>query len=171
MLRVSRFTDYGTLVMSHMAAAPDQVFSAADLAGRMGLSVAAVSKILKGLARRELVVSLRGRRGGYALGRPPERITLADIVDALEERPFGLTECSARTGLCEIEETCRIRANWRRVSQAVRRALEAVSLADMLRPVQLSAPITVHRPARLAAGSAKPPTADRPRAMTGDPTP
>jgi FeS assembly SUF system regulator len=151
MLRVSRLTDYGTLVMSQMAGAPGQVFSANDLAGRLGLGVATVSKILKSLARHELVASVRGQRGGYSLSRPPARITLADIVDALEEQPFGLTECSAHAGLCGIEGGCRVQANWQRVSAVVRRALESVSLADMLEPAVVPIHGPVRSPARPAA--------------------
>jgi len=135
MLRVSRLTDYGTMVMSHMARSPDQLFSAADLAATLGLGVPTVAKVLKGLARGELVSSVRGLRGGYVLARPPGEITVADIVDALEERPFGLTECSATAGLCDIEDGCGIRAGWRSISDLVRRALEGVTLADMIRPL------------------------------------
>ncbi|MCM5570143.1 SUF system Fe-S cluster assembly regulator [Burkholderiaceae bacterium FT117] len=135
MLRVSRLTDYGTMVMSHMARSPGQRFSAADLAATLGLGVPTVAKVLKGLARGDLVTSVRGLRGGYVLSRPPEQITVADIVDALEERPFGLTECSATSGLCDIEDGCGIRANWRSISDVVRRALEGVTLADMIRPL------------------------------------
>ena len=144
MLRVSRLTDYGTLVMSQMAGAPGQVFSANDLAGRLGLGVATVSKILKSLARHELVASIRGQRGGYSLSRPPERISLADIVDALEEQPFGLTECTAHEGHCGIETGCRVQANWRRVNEVVRHALESVSLAEMVEPVA----VPMHGPVR-----------------------
>ncbi len=149
MLRVSRLTDYGTLVMSLMAAAPGQVYSASDLAGRLGLGVATVSKILKSLARHELVASVRGQRGGYSLSRAPQAITLADIVDALEEQPFGLTECSAHAGQCGIEGGCTVQANWQRVSAVVRRALESVSLADMLEPV----PVPIQGPHRVVAVS------------------
>lgn len=149
MLRVSKITDYGTLVMSQMACAPSEVFSANDLAGRLGLGVATVSKILKILARHELVVSVRGQHGGYSLSLPPERITLADIVDALEEQPFGLTECSSHAGQCGIETGCRVQANWRRVNAVVRRALESVSLADMLEPES----VPIHGPLRAAPGS------------------
>lgn len=145
MLRISRLTDYGTLVMSQMAGTPDRVFSASDLAGRLGLGAATVSKILKTLARHELVVGVRGQHGGYSLSRPPERITLADIVDALEEQPFGLTECSSQAGICEIELSCRVRGNWRRINDVVRGSLEAVSLADMVQPEQEAAPLVFHR--------------------------
>ena len=136
MLRVSRITDYGTLVLSQMARFPERVHSASDLAQVLGLGLPTVSKVLKGLARHELVTSVRGLHGGYSLTRAPERITVAQIVDALEERPFGLTECSATTGLCDIEDACRIRSNWRSISGIVRRALEDVSLADMVGPPQ-----------------------------------
>ena len=156
MLRVSRLTDYGTLVMSQMARRPSAVHSASDLAAALGLGTPTVSKILKSLARHELVAGVRGLRGGYSLTRAPEHITLAEVVDALEERPFGLTECSATAGLCDIEEACRIRANWRSISGIVRRALEDVTLADMVGPAPGERRIDVRsiRRARVPAPSA-----------------
>lgn len=163
MLRVTRITDYGTLVLSQMARHPERVHSASDLAHALGLGLPTVSKVLKGLARHELVASVRGLHGGYSLARPPEQISVAQIVDALEERPFGLTECSATTGLCDIEDACRIRSNWRSISGIVRRALEDVSLADMVGPPQEwsvdVASIRRPRPAP-AAGLARTPDAD-----------
>jgi FeS assembly SUF system regulator len=151
MLRVSRLTDYGTLVMSQTARAPQRVHSANDLAAVLGLGTPTVSKILKSLARHELVGSVRGLRGGYSLKRAPENITIADVVDALEERPFGLTECSATSGLCDIEDACRIRTNWRSISGIVRRALEEVTLADMVGPLPSEARIDVKSIRRASA--------------------
>jgi FeS assembly SUF system regulator len=134
MLRVSRLTDYGTMVMSYMARSPGELFSAADLADRLGLGVPTVAKVLKALARGDLLTSVRGLRGGYALVRPIAQITVADIVDVLEKQPFGLTECSATAGHCCIEHDCSIRESWQSVSAIVRRALEGVTLADMIQP-------------------------------------
>ncbi len=134
MLRISKLTDYGTLVLTHMANFPDRLFSATDLAATLGLGAPTVSKVLKTLGRHDLVRSVRGLHGGYALGRPAVQISVAQIVDALEEQPFGLTECSASAGSCDFEHDCRIRANWQRINGVVRRALEDVSLADMVSP-------------------------------------
>lgn len=150
MLRISRLADYGTMVMTQMASQPQRLFSAADLASSLGLGRATVSKVLKSLARRELVASVRGLHGGYSLSRPPQEITVADIVDALEEQPFGLTECSATSGLCDIETSCRVRTNWQQISLIVRRALEGVTLADMVPPLH-EQPIVLHRAPRVAA--------------------
>ncbi|MBN8442274.1 MAG: SUF system Fe-S cluster assembly regulator [Thauera sp.] len=138
MLRISKLTDYGTLVLTHMASFPDRLFSATDLAAIVGLGAPTVSKVLKSLGRHDLVRSVRGLHGGYALSRPPAQISVAQIVDALEEQPFGLTECSASAGTCDFESDCRIRANWQRINGVVRRALEDVSLADMVSPLPVA---------------------------------
>lgn len=140
MLRINRLTDYGTLALTYLASHPERMHSAADVAAALGLGVPTVSKVLKTLGRHDLVRSIRGLRGGYSLSRAPERISIAQIIDALEEQPFGLTECSAEAGVCGFERSCRIRSNWQRINHMVRRTLEDVSLADMMRVVPLEAP-------------------------------
>jgi FeS assembly SUF system regulator len=141
MLRISKIIDYGTLVLTHMAGSPDRVFSAADLAGTLGLGQPTVSKVLKLLSQHELVRSSRGSRGGYALGRAPHAISIANIIDALEEQPFGLTECASMPGSCSVEAGCHIRNNWQRINSAIRRTLEDVSVADMLSPTPIEFPL------------------------------
>ncbi len=131
-LRVSKIVDYGTLVLTHMASYPGQLFSASDLASTLGLGQPVVSKVLKTLGHHDLVKSSRGVKGGYALSRAPERISIAEIIDALEEQPFGLTECSAVPGACYFEAGCQIRPNWQRINAIVRRTLEDTTLADMM---------------------------------------
>lgn len=137
MLRVSKIIDYGTLVLTHMASDPLRHYSAADLAGTLGIGQPTVSKVLKALGRHELVRSMRGARGGYALNRPATQISIAQVVDALDEQPFGLTECSATPGVCSFESDCRIRSNWMRINNVVRRTLEDISIADMAQPISM----------------------------------
>jgi FeS assembly SUF system regulator len=133
MLRVSKLTDYATVVMTCLAAAGDGVVSAQALAERARLEVPTVSKLLKQLAQAGLVASSRGINGGYRLSRAPERISIADIVTAMEG-PIGMTECSAHAGLCGHEPHCGVRVNWQRINQAIAGALSNVTLADMLHP-------------------------------------
>lgn len=132
MLRISKIVDYGILVLTHMAARPTHVCSAAELAAALGLGQPVVSKVLKLLAQHRVVTSTRGARGGYRLGRDPEAINLAEIIDALEEQPFGLTECTAMPGVCSVEDACHTRTHWQRINRMVRHTLESVSLADMV---------------------------------------
>jgi len=134
MLRVSKLIDYGTLMLAHMAQSPERVFSASELAATLGLGQPVVRKILKILGQRALLTSSRGAHGGYVLARPASQINLAQVIDALEDQPFGLTECTAVPGTCRIEPDCHMRINWQRINVMVRRTLEGVSIADMQRP-------------------------------------
>jgi len=133
MLRVSKLTDYATVVMTCLAGDGDGVVSAQALAERARLEVPTVSKLLKQLAQAGLVASTRGINGGYRLARAAERITIADIVTAMEG-PIGMTECSAHSGMCDLESHCGVRVNWQRINQAIAGALSNVTLADMLHP-------------------------------------
>ena len=132
MLRVSKLTDYATVVMTCLASA-DGVLSAQSLAERARLETPTVSKLLKQLAQAGLVVSTRGINGGYRLAREAPRISIADIVTAMEG-PIGMTECSAHEGSCGHEAHCGVRVNWQRINQAIAGALANVSLADMVKP-------------------------------------
>jgi len=131
MLRVTKFTDYATVVLSAMAAEATAVLSASELAERAGLEVPTVSKLLKPLAQAGLVEGFRGANGGYRLARPANAISLIEIVEAMEG-PVGMTECSVHGGNCGIEDQCGVRANWRRINDVVAEALRSVTLAQML---------------------------------------
>jgi FeS assembly SUF system regulator len=133
MLRMSKLADYGTVIMAELARDPARLMSAAALAGGTGLGAPTVSKVLKRLARADLVIASRGKQGGYALSRTPSEISVADIIDAVDG-PFGLTECAAVPGACAQEGVCCVRPHWRRVSRAVRGALAAITLAEMTEP-------------------------------------
>jgi FeS assembly SUF system regulator len=132
MLRISKLTDYGTVVLAHLAGETDRVCSAADVAQATGIAVPTVSKLLKSLARSELVVSTRGANGGYRLARAPEDISAASVIDALEG-PVSITECSATDSHCDYESVCNVGNAWQRINVAIRRALEDVSLVDLQR--------------------------------------
>jgi FeS assembly SUF system regulator len=154
-LRVTKLTDYATLVLTVLASRPDVVHCAGDLAERAHLEATTVSKVLKPLAHAGLVEGFRGVNGGYRLARAPEQISLIEIVEAIEG-PLGMTECSVHEGNCGIEDHCGVRANWRRINDVVIEALRDVTLAQMLPPDSAAQerPSTSSRaiPLRLATG-------------------
>ncbi|HEX2595501.1 MAG TPA: SUF system Fe-S cluster assembly regulator [Luteimonas sp.] len=133
MLRVTKLTDYATVVLTVLAARPGDVLSAAELAEQAGLEVPTVAKLLKPLAQAGLVAGFRGTNGGYRLARAAGEISLVEIVEAMEG-PLGMTECSVHAGSCGIEHSCGVRANWRRINDVVSDALRGVTLAQMLAP-------------------------------------
>jgi FeS assembly SUF system regulator len=134
MLRISKLTDYGIVLLARFAAAPrDAQLSARELAESTALPLPAASKMLKQLASAGLLESLRGAKGGYRLVRAPEAITVAEIVHALEG-PIALMACTAGPGHCEQEARCTVQEPWHRINRAVHEALARVTLADLARP-------------------------------------
>lgn len=139
MLRISRLTDYATVVMTCLAASSEQVLSAAQIAECTQLELPTVSKLMKQLGHAGLVESFRGANGGYCLARSARDINLAEIIEALEG-PLGMTECSKVDGQCDLAAHCGVRSNWQRINQVVGDALKSMSLADMLQPVPVHFP-------------------------------
>lgn len=133
MLRVTKLTDYATVVMTVLASDAAAVLSACELAERAGLEAPTVAKLLKPLAQAGLVDGFRGANGGYRLARDAADISLVEIVEAMEG-PLGMTECSVHAGQCGIEDSCGVRSNWRRINDVVSDALREVTLAQMLLP-------------------------------------
>ncbi len=150
MIRMTKLTDYGIVLLTHMALeAPGSFHTAQDLATRSRIPVPTASKLLKALARAGLVISHRGRNGGYGLSRDADAISVAEIIAAIEG-PIGLTECGTGTeGACDMESFCAARGRWAPINQAIERALQDVPLSAM-RPAQ---PPPQERLVRLEAAS------------------
>ncbi|MBL9085981.1 MAG: SUF system Fe-S cluster assembly regulator [Planctomycetia bacterium] len=135
MFRITRLADYGILLMSYLATdRRGQVHTARDVSGATGVPLPTVSKILKALARAGLLASHRGVGGGFALAREGKSITVADVVTAIEG-PIALTAClSPDRESCTVENSCPVRPNWERLNDAVRTALQSISVAEMVVP-------------------------------------
>jgi FeS assembly SUF system regulator len=134
MIRLSKLTDYAVVVLSRMAQDAGAVHTAPALSRSTGVPEPTVQKCLKLLARASLVASRRGAAGGYALSRPAEAISVAEIIIALDG-PIALTACvDGASGGCGVERVCAMRGGWDQVNRAIKGALEGVTLADMAAP-------------------------------------
>lgn len=137
MLRISKLTDYGVVLATHLAAAPSETVAVSDLARGTGIPQPTVSKVLKQLGRAGVVAAQRGAQGGYRLARSADQITIAEVIAAVEG-PIGVTECATddEVGTCELQTRCDVRTNWQRINRAVSDALEGIRLSDMVLPNQ-----------------------------------
>lgn len=136
MLRISKITDYGTLVLVYLAdRGKAQPCPASEVAAGVHLSLPTTQKVLKLLTRGGLVRSARGAGGGYQLARPADAINAAEILDVLEG-PVAITECSHDSGDCQLESNCQVGNAWRKISAALRSALREIKLTDLHQPPQ-----------------------------------
>ena len=135
MLRMTKQADYGMVLLSHMASAPERRYAAPELAQETQLPLPTVSKILKLLSRAQVLDSHRGVKGGYSLAVDPEELSVSQMITVLDG-PIAITECVEDSpGTCSQEANCQIRANWQRINNAVRGSLDSISLAELAVPM------------------------------------
>lgn len=131
MLRISRLTDYGLVLLSHMATDAVRPMSANELSVGTGLPLPTVSKLLQILTKDRLLTSHRGAKGGYVLARSADQISVAAIVSALEG-PVALAMCTVDpSGECEYEGRCHLRGHLMKINSAITRTLEGITLAEI----------------------------------------
>ena len=135
MTLLSRKADYALLILSYLYEKPVGG-TARAIAEKFGLSRAFVANILKELCQKGFVVSHRGVKGGYALARPAESISLAELLETVEDG-FRLTMCSgsgddgcSHTALCTVKDTMAD------VHRRLIEVLRGVSLAELFDPTR-----------------------------------
>lgn len=143
MLMLTRKTDYALIALTHLAQESSCCSSAREIAGQYGVPLPLLMNILKLLTQRGLARSSRGPRGGYALARPAEQITLHDVICAVEG-PVQLVQCVESHGVesgvsgagtgpgeCELVACCPVRSPIHRVQERLVGFLTGVTLADV----------------------------------------
>lgn len=129
MLRIGKLADYGLLIADCLGRADDQL-TTESIVHETGLPEATVRKLLRLLVEGGVVSSRRGLRGGYRLSRTPDRITVAELISAIDG-PIGLTECTHEDSTCSLTPSCGQRSNWHIITDLINRQLATITLADM----------------------------------------
>jgi Rrf2 family protein len=123
-------TDYGLRALIYLANAGGPWTKAAEIGKAMAIPVGFLQIVLQDLQRSKLVTSRSGPRGGYALGRPPESITVCEIVESLEG-PLDAGECALRGGPCHWDDVCALHRVWSSAREALRERLQSATLAEV----------------------------------------
>lgn len=133
MLRLTKLTDYGILLLTQMATDEERLFASGELASATRIPSPTVSKVLQTLLSAGLLESIRGARGGYRLARPADSISVREIINCFEGR-IALTECNLAESECEQLPFCATQNNWKKINGAVKDALQNITLKDMVEP-------------------------------------
>lgn len=127
MFRISQGVRLGMLALTLLAQRGGQApLSIATLAASESLPEPYLQQVLLQLKRGGIVRSIRGAGGGFVLARPPERIRLLDVLQALDG-PVELCECSTG-GDC----TCQGQGVWQRLGECLTETLAGITMADVL---------------------------------------
>jgi Rrf2 family transcriptional regulator, nitric oxide-sensitive transcriptional repressor len=129
-MRLTAFTDFALRALMRLAAEPDRSFSTNEIAIEFGISRNHLIKVVRDLANGGFVSTQRGAGGGFRLARPPQSITLGEVVRALEQRQ-ALVECFRKDGGdCVLKPRCRLKARLAAAREAFMRELDTTTLAE-----------------------------------------
>ncbi len=145
MLRLSKKADYALIAMKHLALRPDQAASSArEIAEQYDIPVELMAKVLQRLARKGLLASHQGTRGGYHLSRPPSAISVADVIQAVDG-PLTVTACSTEEENCDQFSKCSVRDPLWKIKERIVLALQACSITELASDSSAPPLITISR--------------------------
>jgi len=127
---LGRKGDYSVRAVLDLARHHGDRRKAREIAGEMDIPLRYLTQILAMLVQHGLLDALAGPSGGYTLARPPEEITLLEVVEAAEG-PIKLEQCVLRGGPCSWEESCPVHIPWAQAQNALAARLAATTFADL----------------------------------------
>jgi Rrf2 family protein len=131
-MKLSTRSRYGTRLMLDMAQHYNQgPVQLGDIAKRQDVSVKYLEQIIIPLKKGHYIKSMRGPKGGHVLAKPPQEITVGEIV-ALLEGGASLTECADRPEACGRADFCLTRQVWKDAAEVMFEKLYSITLADLV---------------------------------------
>jgi len=150
MLRLSKKADYALIAMTHLALKPGSA-SAREIAENYDIPTELMAKVLQRLARRNLLTSQQGARGGYTLARAATGISVADVIQAIEG-PVSVTACSTHADRCGQFAKCNVRDPLWRISDIIVSALSRTTVSELASDNE---PVIGTSPVRIVAAPAR----------------
>ena len=131
MMELTRKGEYAIRGIVYLAAQPeDKVCLLSDIAAAVDVPPTFLAKIFQQFSKIGLVKSYRGTGGGFVLGRSSEKITLLEVVEAVEG-PIIPNRCVINSGECSRDVFCNVHPVWKRVQFQVCDVLERVTLKEL----------------------------------------
>lgn len=131
MFKLSKKTEYALMALQHIASLNmGQIATAKEIAESKLIPLSLLAKILQQLTKHQLILSLQGAHGGYALGRKAEEITLAQMIEAIEG-PIHIIECTESRHSCKRDDSCTLKNSLNPLQQQLSSYLHSVTLADV----------------------------------------
>lgn len=130
-MRLTQYTDFSIRVLIYLGVHPERRCTIQEIADGYRISRNHLMKVVQQLAGAGFVRSARGSGGGLILGRAPEKINLADVVEEMEP-DFAMVECFRDNNQCVITPACTLPPILARATRAYLEVIRQYTLADLL---------------------------------------
>lgn len=131
-MQITRSGEYGLRGLVFLASQPpDKMTLVSEISREQNIPGTFLAKIFQRLTKVGVLRSIRGAKGGFTLGKPPDEITLREIIEALEG-PIALNRCLLKKGECGEEKNCPLHPFWEEVQQRFLDILENTTMEGLL---------------------------------------
>ncbi len=130
MFQIRRETDYAIRCVLYLSNKPGEVIMVDEIAGEMAIPKSFLAKILQRLSKAGIITSHVGVNGGSQLAKEPERITLYDVIEAIEG-PVAMNRCTVSEKACEFSRTCLVHPVWITIRAEVEKLLKSSNFKNM----------------------------------------
>ncbi|WJH37960.1 Rrf2 family transcriptional regulator (plasmid) [Aliirhizobium terrae] len=130
-MRLTQYSDFALRVLMYAAAKPEKLLTIEETARAYGISRAHLMKVVNQLIREGFLSSVRGRSGGFRLGRDPKDIRIGEVIRATEP-DFAIVECFGCDNQCVITPSCGLKKLLAEALKAFLAKLDQATLKDML---------------------------------------
>ncbi|MBM4388284.1 MAG: Rrf2 family transcriptional regulator [Deltaproteobacteria bacterium] len=133
MYRLSKKADYGLIALKHLTlAASDDAVSANEISRSYNMPQKLLAKVMQKMAQKGILNSQAGANGGYTLARAPDKITVFDVIEAVEGKS-AIVSCGFETGKCDNFDLCMIRDPLKKVNERVFDILFSTTISELCR--------------------------------------
>lgn len=128
---INRDTDYAIRALCYIAKSNNGLTSVSELVNNLKISRSFLRKILQILNKKRVLVSYKGKGGGFKLDIPSDKIFLADLLEIFHG-PFKLSECFIKKGICPDIKNCKLKKKIDNIERYIKSELSSVSIKSLL---------------------------------------
>ena len=131
-MKITRACDYAMRALLYMANRPEgTVFMRSDLSRLSDVPDSFLGKILQNLAKSDILVSERGKKGGFKLDKKPEEISMYDVILAVEGEIY-ITDCLGDEEYCSKTDYCKVHSKWKTIQEGFVTNLKSTKLKELM---------------------------------------
>ena len=130
-MQITREADYAIRCVYYLSGKKGGVTMVEEISKEMKIPNSFLAKILQKLGKASLVKSRRGVKGGFELARPPQEVSLLEVIEAVQG-PVAMNVCALDEALCGFSSTCTAHPVWVEIRREIEKILRGKNFADLL---------------------------------------
>lgn len=133
MIKISKQTDYALQFLIELSnLEKNELLGLRMFSTKSSISFLFLQKIARAMRKADLIIAEKGKNGGYKLKKPISKISLNDVIEAVEG-PYGPTDCSKLNGICKRSSKCTIKKGMSKINADLIKYLKKITLENKLR--------------------------------------